>query len=47
MGSHLKTIENLKFFGHVPLEFNIPKKVWAGKDISYFHLKVYRCKASA
>ena len=28
-----------------PLEFNVPKKVWTGKEISYNHLKVFRCKA--
>ena len=28
-----------------PLEFNVPKKVWTGKEISCNHLKVFRCKA--
>ena len=31
----------------VPLEFDIPKKVWTGKDVSYSHLKVFGCKAFA
>ena len=31
----------------VPLEFDIPERVWTGKYISYFHLKVYGCKAFA
>ena len=31
----------------VPLGFDIPKRVWTGKDISYSHLKVSGCKAFA
>ena len=27
------------------LEFDVPEKVWTGKEISYNHLKVFRCKA--
>ena len=34
-------------FTSVPLEFDILERVWTGKDISYFHLKVFRCKAFA
>ena len=34
-------------FSSVPLEFDIPKKVWIGKDVSYSHLKVFGCKAFA
>lgn len=30
-----------------PLNFDIPEKVWAGKDVSYSHLKVFGCKAFA
>ena len=29
----------------VPLEFDIPERVWTGKDVSYSHLKVFGCKA--
>ena len=28
----------------VPLDFDIPQRVWIGKDVSYFHLKVFGCK---
>ena len=28
-----------------PLGFDVPKKVWTGKQISYNHLKVFVCKA--
>ena len=29
----------------VSLDFDIPQRVWTGKDVSYSHLKVFRCKA--
>ena len=29
----------------VLLRFNIPQKVWTGKEMSYNHLKVFGCKA--
>ena len=29
----------------VPLDFDIPERVWTGKDVSYSHLKVFGCKA--
>ena len=29
----------------VPLDFDIPERVWIGKDVSYSHLKVFGCKA--
>ena len=29
----------------VPLNFDIPERVWTGKDVSYSHLKVFGCKA--
>ena len=28
----------------VPLEFDIPEKLWTGKDVVYNHLKVFGCK---
>ena len=28
----------------VPLDFDIPRKVWIGKDVPYSHLKVFGCK---
>ena len=31
----------------VPLEFDIPERVWTGKYVSYSHLKVFGCKAFA
>ena len=31
----------------IPLEFDIPERVWTGKYVSYSHLKVFRCKAFA
>ena len=29
----------------VPLEGDIPQRVWAGKDVSYRHLRVFGCLA--
>ena len=29
----------------VPLSFDIPDRVWSGKDVSYRHLRVFRCKS--
>jgi len=29
----------------VPLDFDIPNRVWTGKDVSYDHLRVFGCKA--
>ncbi|GKA92256.1 putative RNA-directed DNA polymerase [Tanacetum coccineum] len=29
----------------VPLHFDVPDRVWSGKDVSYRHLRVFRCKA--
>ena len=29
----------------IPLEFDIPKRVWTRKDVSYSHLKVFGYKA--
>ena len=29
----------------VPLDFDIPQRVWTGKDVLYSHLKVFGCKA--
>jgi transposase InsO family protein len=31
----------------VPLDFDIPERVWTGKDASYAHLKVFGCKTFA
>ena len=28
-----------------PLDFQIPEKVWSGKDVSYSYLRVFGCKA--
>lgn len=28
----------------IPLHFDIPEKVWSGKDLSYDHLRVFGCK---
>ncbi|GJS69001.1 putative RNA-directed DNA polymerase [Tanacetum coccineum] len=30
----------------VPLRFDVPDRVWSGKDVSYYHLRVFGCKAS-
>ncbi|GKA22209.1 putative RNA-directed DNA polymerase [Tanacetum coccineum] len=30
----------------VPLHFDVPDRVWSGKDVSYRHLRVFGCKAS-
>ena len=30
----------------IPLDFDIPQRVWTGKDVSYSHLNVFGCKAS-
>ena len=32
-------------FPPVPLDFDIPERIWTGKDVSYSHLKVFECKA--
>ena len=29
----------------IPLDFDISKRVWTRKDVSYSHLKVFGCKA--
>ena len=29
----------------VPLDFDIPQRVWIGKDVPYSYLKVFGCKA--
>ncbi|XP_048234354.1 uncharacterized protein LOC125370936 [Ricinus communis] len=29
----------------VPLSFDVPDRVWSGKDVSYGHLRVFGCKA--
>ena len=29
----------------VPLNFDVPDRVWTGKDVSYSHLRVFECKA--
>ncbi|KAK0589461.1 hypothetical protein LWI29_014619 [Acer saccharum] len=29
----------------VPLQFDVPDRVWTGKDVSYDHLRVFGCKA--
>ena len=29
----------------VPLDGNIPQRVWTGKDVSYKHLRVFGCRA--
>ncbi|GKG14309.1 retrovirus-related pol polyprotein from transposon TNT 1-94, partial [Tanacetum coccineum] len=30
----------------VPLRFDVPDRVWSGKDVSYHHLRVFGCKES-
>jgi hypothetical protein len=29
----------------VPLNFDIPQRVWTGKDVSFEHLRVFGCRA--
>ena len=29
----------------VPLDFDIPQRVWIGKDVPYSHFKVFGCKS--
>ena len=29
----------------VHLNFDVPNRVWSGKDVSYSHLRVFGCKA--
>jgi hypothetical protein len=31
----------------VPLDFDIPERVWTGEDASYAHLKIFGCKTFA
>ena len=28
----------------IPLDFDIPQRVWTGKNVTYSHLKVFGCK---
>ena len=41
----LLTLQSINRSPSVTLDFDISKKVWTGKDVSYSHLKVFGCKA--
>ncbi|KAF3625254.1 hypothetical protein FXO37_30967 [Capsicum annuum] len=44
--SAISAIMTLELLGHdiVPLEFDIPERVWTNKEVSYSHLKVFSCR---
>ena len=45
-GDALYTIAHVINLSHiVALPADVPDRVWYGKDISYDHLRVFRCKA--
>ena len=39
------TVDLINLSPSVPLQGDVPKRVWRGKDISYNHLRVFGCKA--
>ena len=41
----MTTVYVLNLSPCVPLEGDIPQKVWSGKEVSYKHLKVFGCRA--
>ncbi|GKF26768.1 retrovirus-related pol polyprotein from transposon TNT 1-94 [Tanacetum coccineum] len=40
------TVHVINLTHYVPLCFDVPDRVWSGKDVSYHHLRVFGCKAS-
>ncbi|CAL5342497.1 unnamed protein product [Camellia sinensis] len=45
-GEALSTIVHvLNLTPCVPLQFDVPDRVWTGKDVSYGHLRIFGCKA--
>ena len=41
----LTTVHTINLSPSVPLEGDIPQRAWAGKDVSYKHLRVFGCRA--
>ena len=39
------TVHTINLSPSVPLEGDIPQRVWTGKDVSYKHLRVFGCRA--
>ena len=45
-GEAIRTsIDLIKFSISVPLKWDVPKRVWTRKNISYDHLRVFGCRA--
>lgn len=44
LGEALNTVVHvLNLTPCVPLKFDVPNRVWSGKDVSYDHLRVFGC----
>ena len=45
-GEAMRTaVDLINLFPSVPLNYDVPERVWTGKDVSYKHLKVFGCRA--
>ena len=45
-GEAMKTaVAMINLSPSVPLDFDVPDRVWKGKDVSYAHLRVFGCRA--
>lgn len=45
-GEAMRTaVDLLNLSPSIPLNCDVPKKVWTGKDVSHKHLKVFGCRA--
>ena len=46
LGGALRTVVDLiNLSPSIPLNGDVPNRVWKGKDVSYNHLRVFGCKA--
>jgi len=44
-GEAMKTaVAMINLSPSIPLEFNVPDRVWKGKDVSYAYLRVFGCR---
>ena len=39
------TVYLIKILSSIPLDFDVPQRVWNGKGVPYSQLKVFGCKA--
>ncbi|KAJ7005746.1 hypothetical protein NC653_005156 [Populus alba x Populus x berolinensis] len=39
------TVAMINLSPSIPLDFDVPDRVWKGKDVSYAHLRVFGCRA--